>query len=906
MLLRVSALCLTLLAGSSLAFGATPFLVRDIEQRPIGAQLFPEQLVSVGDRAVFFLQSDNLLNAARLPELWTTDGTASGTERLRSFPNVLQGLGSNGRIAFFAVSNADEVTWQLWRTDGTATGTFSFNVGLPSPRSPLTRTFFRDRLVFDGCTPQGGCELWASDGSAAGTRQLRDLTPGPASSAPHGFASAGERLYFLADDPTGPALWASDGTAAGTQRVVTLPPFSLAHDLTGAGDRVFFLEGQTSSSHVSLWTSDGTAAGTRPVPPFDHAGSNGPGIDSLAGSLGGSLLFVGFDRFNGLQLWKTDGTPRGTLRLTSFVLPHGSFPSPVSGAALGERFVFQGFDQHLWTTRGTRASTQRLAGCPGGCPLPHFNFAGLVHDGKLFFSGSTQATGEEPWVTDGTAAGTRRLGDLCPGSCDSNPQFVAVLLGRVFFVASTGLWTTDGTPGDTVLVGGEGGELTAAGSRVVFASSSTTSGPGLGVTDGTAAGTQILDVHFSHGAGSDPILFLPFGNGIRFQTCDNAPAQVWTSDGTEGGTFALADASVSAYCAPLARLGGDVYFIAEDLNAQEPNLEVWRSDGTPGGAFPITRLAPDRMATGLSTAGDRLVLFVTNAAAGGTGELWTSDGTELGTVKVTDLPDHDPSFLAASPGGLPGELFFQAANVDGFLTFWYSNGTAAGTRPLVEFFSPEEESAFTGFTRFNGAVYFAAGQGGLWRTDGTTAGTQQVLQDAVTELVPFAGALFLLDQSARSLLRSDGSEAGTSGIADLSDDQFFNQIDPQLTVAGGVLYFAAFDADHGTELWRTDGTRAGTRIVADVAPGPGSSAPAQLTAAGGLLYFTANDGEHGRELWVTDGTAAGTQMVADIAAGPGSSSPMGLTVAGDHLFFSADDGFTGRELWLLPLGADNL
>jgi ELWxxDGT repeat protein len=903
MRLRVSALCLTLLAGPSLAFGAVPVLVRDIAQGPDANPLFPDHLVSVGDRAVFFLQMESgSQEPPREAELWTTDGTASGTERLRSLSGELQSLGGNGRIAFFTRSDFDFESnmefREIWRTDGSAAGTLLLKVTLSPPQGRISSTIYQGSLVFDDCTPQSGCELWASDGSVAGTRQIFDLTPGPSSSSPHDFTPAGGRLYFLADDPTGPALWATDGTTLGTGRVATLPPYSFAHDLTAAGDRIFFLEGTGDHSLTSLWTSDGTSAGTHSVPPFQQAGTKSPGVAALLGPLGDSLLFVGFDRADGYQVWATDGTHPGTLRLTSF---HGlpllsNFPI-LPGASLGGRFVFQGPDRRLWTTLGTRASTGRLTGCPGGCPVPNFNSSWLVHDNKLFFAGVTPVDDDEPWVTDGTAAGTLRLSDLCPGSCNSG--FLSVLLGRVFFTSETGLWATDGTPGGTVLLGNPGGSLVALGSsRAVFPAAGD-SGPSLGITDGTPSGTQTLDLHFSHGASSNPILFLPVGHDIRFQTCGTFPAQMWTSDGTEGGTFALAD-HVAVDCAPMARLGSDVYFLAADLDPPAPELQVWRSDGTTGGAVAIT--PSDRSVEDLGAAGDRLAIFLQNQAA--VIELWTSDGTETGTVKVTDLPDTEPGFLAASPGGLPGELFFQAVDSDRLLTFWYSDGTAAGTRRLVEFFSPEEQTVFTGFTRFHGAVYFAAGEGGLWRTDGTTAGTQPILQDSVTELVPFAGSLFLFDESARTLLRSDGSLAGTNLLADMSEDQLSNEIEPHMTVAGGVLYFVAFDPDHGTELWRTDGTRAGNRLVADISPGPGSSFPAELTAAGGLLYFTANDGEHGRELWVTDGTAAGTRQVADIAAGPNSSSPMELTLAGDHLFFTADDGFTGRELWLLPLDSN--
>ncbi len=902
MSLRVSALCLALLAGASLAFGAapaTPMLVRDIEPRSDGdRQLVADPFVSLGGRAVFFLQSNGFEETPRLRELWTTNGTESGTERLRSFAGDLISLGGNGRVTFFALRDDDNPDWQLWRTDGTGAGTFDLKVTLGNPGS---RSLYQGRLVFAGCTLQVGCEPWTSDGTPAGTRTLRDLVPGAASSIPHELTAAGGRLYFLADDALGPALWATDGTSPGTQRVATLPLFSQSHDLTAAGDRIFFVDGGFGSLHTSLWTSDGTAAGTRPVPPFDRAGGNGLGITSLVGAFGDSLLFSGFDRAHGLHLWKTDGTPRGTLRLTSYTPPRDSFPSPLTGSAVGGRFVFQGFDRRLWSTRGTRASTQPLSGCPGGCPLPNFGSTLPIHDGTLFFSGISSAnpgSEQEPWLTDGTATGTRRLVDLCPGPCSSFPQFLSVLLGRVFFSENARLWATDGTAGGTVLLSDEGatGALEAVGGRVVFATSSTDSGPGLGVTDGTAPGTRRLDVHLYHGASSDPSLLLPFGNEIRFLTCGSLPTHLWTSDGTAGGTFPLSD--VTARCDSLARLGNAAYFLGVD--ASPPRLDVWRNDGTPGGTFPITRLPPGRTAVSLGTAGDRLVIFIQNATSQGS-ELWTSDGTAGGTVKVTDLPDVGPTPLATPPGGPPGEIFFQAVDDQQAITLWHSDGTAAGTRRLLQFFA--RDLKVSGLTRFNGAVYFSAF--GLWRTDGTVAGTRQVLADSSAEIVPFAGSLFFRDLSARTLLRSDGSLAGTNFIADVSEDPpFFTQPGAQLAAAGGLLYFVSSDADHGSELWRTDGTRAGTRLVADVAPGPDSSSPAQLTAAGGRLYFTADDGEHGRELWVTDGTVPGTRLVGDIAEGPAASTPQQLTPAGDRLFFTADDGFTGRELWVLPLGPD--
>lgn len=113
---------------------------------------------------------------------------------------------------------------------------------------------------------------------------------------------------------------------------------------------------------------------------------------------------------------------------------------------------------------------------------------------------------------------------------------------------------------------------------------------------------------------------------------------------------------------------------------------------------------------------------------------------------------------------------------------------------------------------------------------------------------------------------------------------------------GGVTYFVADDGVHGRELWRTDGTESGTSLVADLAPGAETLSPRYLTVVDGTLFFTASTIASG-ELWKSDGSAAGTLLVRQIANAP-SASPMQLQAIGDRLLFKADDGVHGIELWV--------
>jgi len=114
-----------------------------------------------------------------------------------------------------------------------------------------------------------------------------------------------------------------------------------------------------------------------------------------------------------------------------------------------------------------------------------------------------------------------------------------------------------------------------------------------------------------------------------------------------------------------------------------------------------------------------------------------------------------------------------------------------------------------------------------------------------------------------------------------------------ITPYNGEVYFTAFSAATGRELWKLNA--AGLPVlVADIYP-EGSSDPAELTVFNNELYFTAYHPDHGRELWKIDAAGAAS-LVTDVFA-DGSSAPSGLTVFNNALYFAAFTTSTGRELW---------
>ena len=121
-------------------------------------------------------------------------------------------------------------------------------------------------------------------------------------------------------------------------------------------------------------------------------------------------------------------------------------------------------------------------------------------------------------------------------------------------------------------------------------------------------------------------------------------------------------------------------------------------------------------------------------------------------------------------------------------------------------------------------------------------------------------------------------------VKDFANQNFGPQA---LANVNGTLFFTADDGVNGRELWKSDGTAAGTVLVSDMTPGSGGSSVRRFAELNGMAFFAANGG-----LWKSDGTATGTVVVKDGI----SISSVPLNVNG-MLFFEATDTVHGYELW---------
>jgi ELWxxDGT repeat protein len=372
---------------------------------------------------------------------------------------------------------------------------------------------------------------------------------------------------------------------------------------------------------------------------------------------------------------------------------------------------------------------------------------------------------------------------------------------------------------------------------------------------------------------ADGELFFTVPDGSRYNA-------LWTSNGTAQGTSLVKDlgATEGEYnYGPIALsvVGNNLFFAASD---SAHGIELWVDDISTGTTQLVSDIDPGPASSSPSDFvefNDELYFTANDGSVPATAELWKSDGTSTGTSLVASFtPDYTESAISSSGSpayGVLGNLILGPLT-DGVhgVELWVTNGTAGGTTELADV-DP------LAFATLNGLEYFLAydqsGDASLWQTNGTSTGTIEVKD---------------------------------LGSLNLTQGYSYSYQTPELTVVNNKLFFATSDGIDGIDLWVSDGTSSGTVVANDFkAPAINLNAESvsvsDFTALGNDLAFVADDGVHGTQLWVSDGTSAGTQMltsVNDVATTDDpyveGADPSSLVVFNGTLYFKANLQSTGE------------
>ena len=230
-------------------------------------------------------------------------------------------------------------------------------------------------------------------------------------------------------------------------------------------------------------------------------------------------------------------------------------------------------------------------------------------------------------------------------------------------------------------------------------------------------------------------------------------------------------------------------------------------------------------------------------------------------------------------------------------------------------------------TRMGDALYFKANDNfgpELWRSNLAPEGTymvkdinpyytsttkDEVHSRHITQLTSVGETLFFVADDGivgAELWKSDGTEAGTSLVKEFYPGPYSPQQPSQLTSYNGALYFISSGTTPGHELWRSDGTEEGTIIILDITE-PENTFLHGLTDIDGMLYFTARRvGMYpDTEIWRSDGTPAGTARVTERRF-DGVSTNYNMVHLNGTLIYNATADELGQELWKTDVGGTAL
>lgn len=406
-------------------------------------------------------------------------------------------------------------------------------------------------------------------------------------------------------------------------------------------------------------------------------------------------------------------------------------------------------------------------------------------------------------------------------------------------------------------------------------------------TDGTTAGTyEVKDIYSGTSSGFNASYPCRMNNKIYFPATDATNGtELWSSDGTAAGTQLVKDINPGtdgSFIFQMTVYNNKIYFVA---NTAAYGDELWSSDGTAAGTQIVKDIMPGTGSANISSAtlhvvNDRLV-FTANDGTNGF-RLWSTDGTAAGTKMIS--PSVNVYSILNASATMNNNIYFCPGTGT---QLWKSDGTQAGTVKVSNLVSPNGVTGANLFVTVGNNVFFRLGAKELWKTDGTDAGTVLVknmesvsVNGTFTMLNPVAydnnTLLFCCNYTfypqtpwGCELWKSDGTAAGTSLVKSFTNFTGSVGISPNsFTKYNGHYYFMAYGGSGYYELWKTNATPAGTAIVRGASQFDGSF-PESITVANGLMYYigwgASSSTNYG--LWQSDGTAGGTQKIVETGSG---------------------------------------
>jgi ELWxxDGT repeat protein len=924
------------LATLALACTALPVLaatlLRDLNTTPAPIDSIAPlseiaEVVQLGSRVVFVARDDRtgvelyVANSASGPAQPLVDINPGRTS---SFPRNLTVVGD---VVYFTADDGTNGN-ELWRSDGTRSGTRIVADIAPGSASGVelayrqSLTWVGGALYFPASDGRLGTELWRSDGTASGTRRVTDLCPGACDSEPTSLAPLGDRLLFAARpsgaQPTddGFFLYSTDGTRAGTRRVgsVELPGGQSATSIQSLGALAVF-EGIGAGTGLEPWVTDGSDAGTRTLADLsDAAGSthvrewvrNGSSLYFVAQTTGAAP-----DSADS-EVYVTDGTPTGTTRLTD-IFPAGEPEAGPDGlVAFGSGVAFRGLTEteaSIWYVGGPRASPMRLS----SIARPDTSFRGasvpVVANNRMVFSVSDGGSRRDVLSSDGTVAGTQRIGE------HAGDNLIWANGRHAFFIApgdgSGDLARTDGTVAGTIPLLEFGIDdsglsldpvVVPLPAGVWFAADIASTGLEPWFSDGSAVGTRSLGELNGAGAtqSSAPTGFVGTQNTAYFRASDNVvPDRLWTTDGTRAGTTVVRTATGDA-----VRLASDPHWTGTFTLFASDSGGLWRTDGTATNTVPVAPLLGTLELDAAQTR-DGITYFVQRETPF-VSRLVRTDGTSSGTRFATSLSEpaellrverfqvFTDSVVLTALSSSGGRRLWSVDRATNLATLIPSNCELGGA---VEFVAASATNAFFLATSSRGRA--------ICITDGTANGTSAFVGATGADAFVIMGRLGLrlvfatcppLSQTDVCSLRAFDPSSGRIediGNAPVNSDG--------IEINGALVYTVArcVAIRNGAcepsnlrnyELWRTDGTIAGTRRLADLGRARAALPSGMVGRIGGAAIF-ASPTESGQSgLWRTDGTDAppvalaeglgvGARVLGDMIIGAGLS-----TLAGSEPF----------------------